>query len=85
MTDYTFLGRSGGNKFCIEGIDVFQHKWQTLGEFDIVLDPTDKKPYSFSFYKVKTKEREIVFLAGKFQDDNWGFYQQKKDSEELFF
>ena len=41
MKNYTFLGRSDGRRFCIEGIDVFANKWQSLGVCDIVLDPLD--------------------------------------------
>lgn len=84
MKKYTFLGRSDGNRFCIEGIDVFTHKWQSLGECDIVIDPTDKRPYSFSRYRVKTSSKEIDFLAGRFSDDKWGFYREMKE-DELFF
>lgn len=84
MKTYTFLGRSNGRKFCIQGIDVFQNQWQSLGECDIVLDPEDKKPYSFSFYKVKAAEKEIIFLAGKFRDDMWGFYQNLSEEDMIF-
>ena len=75
MTEYRFLGRSNGRRFCIDGIDVFAHSWQQQGMCGIVLDPADRKPYSFSFYKIMTDTREITFLAGKFRDDSWGFYQ----------
>ncbi len=54
-----------------------------MGECDIVLDPDDKKPYSFSFYKIKAPDREITFLAGKFSDDTWGFYQDIPE-DDLF-
>lgn len=84
MKKYTFLGRSDGSKFCIEGIDVFTHKWRSLGECDIVIDPSDKKPYSFSRYSISTATKEIYFLAGKFRDDNWGFFREMKE-DELFF
>lgn len=84
MKKYTFLGHSGGRKFCIQGVDVFQNKWQSIGECDIVLDPRDKKPYSFSFYKIKTPDKEILFLAGKFSDDTWGFYQDIPEDDFLF-
>ncbi len=79
MKDYTFLGYSNGSRFCIEGIDVFSHQWQTLGECDIVLEPKTKRPYSFSIYKVESGNRTITFLAGKFSDDRWGFYAEKSD------
>ncbi len=79
MKNYTFLGYSNGNRFCIEGVDVFSHKWQTLGECDIVLAPETKKPYSFSVYQVQSGSRCITFLAGRFDDERWGFYSERKD------
>lgn len=84
MTNYTFLGKSSGTKFCIEGIDVFQHKWKSLGECDIILEPDTKKPYSFSFYTIETANRKIIFLAGKFSDGEWGFYQKVDENNFLF-
>ena len=60
---------------------MFQNQWQSLGECDIVLDPRDKVPYSFSSYKVTAGDKTIVFLAGKFRDDMWGFYQRGKENE----
>jgi len=79
MKDYSFLGRSDGRRFCIEGIDVFANKWQSLGVCDIVLDPVDKKPYSFSVYQIVTAAKTITFAAGRFHDDLWGFYQLKNN------
>lgn len=75
MKNYTFLGRSDGRRFCIDGVNVFDNKWQSLGECDIVLDPVDKRPYSFSVYKIETPSKNIFFTAGKFRDEMWGFYQ----------
>ncbi len=75
MKAHKFLGRSSGNRFCIEGIDVFACKWQSLGRCEIVLDPNNKRPYSFSVYQVVTGSRTIKFVAGRFSDDQWGFYQ----------
>ena len=81
MKQYTFLGRSDGVRFCIEGVDVFSCKWESLGECDIVLDPEDKTPYSFSRYRVTTSTRTIDFLAGKFRDDSWGFYREFRSDD----
>ena len=75
MKDHRFLGRSNGNRFCIEGIDVFSSKWQSLGRCEIVLDPSDKRPYSFSVYQVESAGKTVIFAAGRFRDDSWGFYQ----------
>ena len=75
LKNYTFLGRSDGRRFCIEGIDVFTNKWQSQGVCDIIMDPEDKMPYSFSVYQIVTNAKTITFSAGKFQDEMWGFYQ----------
>lgn len=79
MKNYTFLGRSDGRRFCIDGVDVFDNKWQALGECDIVFDPDDKKPYSFSVYKIETPAKTVVFTAGKFRDEMWGFFQLSEE------
>ena len=81
MKNYTFLGRSDGRRFCIEGIEVFSSKWQSLGECDIVLEPDTKKPYSFSIYRIATPSKTITFLAGRFTDNSWGFYQSPDEDE----
>lgn len=74
MKEHTFLGRSSGKRFCIDGVDVFANKWQSLGRCEIVLDPSDKRPYNFSVYKVDTGGKTVTFAAGRFRDDQWGFY-----------
>lgn len=84
MKKYTYLGSSKGNKFCINGINVFEYKWYSLGECDIVIEPETKKPYSFSKYKIDTGNRSIDFLAGKFSDEKWGFYKELSDDELIF-
>ena len=70
MKEYTYLGKSNGKRFCIDGVDVFSYKWRSIGECDIVLHPETKKPYSFSTYTVETSGKSIKFLAGKFDDDD---------------
>ncbi len=84
MNNYTYLGRSNGKKFCIEGIDVFSHKWNSLGECDIVLEPQTKKPYSFSFYTIDSGTKKVEFLAGKFSDGDWGFYKRLGKNDFVF-
>lgn len=79
MKNYEFLGKSNGGRFCIDGIDVFSHQWQSEGQCEIVLDPETKRPYSFSQYKIVTKTKTITFLAGRFYDENWAFYQLKNE------
>ena len=84
MKNYNYLGKSNGKKFCIQGIDVFSHKWKSLGECDIVLQPDTKKPYSFSVYEIETDSRVVKFLAGKFDDDDWAFFAYRKEEDYIF-
>ncbi|MBR2175596.1 MAG: hypothetical protein IJ861_01450 [Clostridia bacterium] len=84
MKNYIFLGKSNGKSFCIEGIDVFSHSWQSFGECDIVLEPKTKKPYSFSKYRIGTDSKEIFFLAGKFDDDEWAFFKEANEDNFIF-
>lgn len=84
MKNYTFLGKTSGKKFCIDGIDVFTHKWRSHGECDIVLEPKTKQPYSFSVYTVETDDKTIKFLAGKFDNDDWAFYKEADDDDFIF-
>ncbi len=84
MKNYTYLGKTSGKKFCIEGIDVFSHSWRSLGECDIVLEPDTKKPYSFSVYQINTDDKTVEFLAGHFENDDWAFYKEVDDDEFIF-
>lgn len=84
MKKYSYLGKSSGKRFCIDGIDVFGYKWRSLGECDIVLEPETKKPYSFSMYQIDSGSKTIIFLAGKFFDGNWAFYKEIKEDDCIF-
>lgn len=84
MKEYTYLGKSDGKRFCIDGVDVFSHKWRSFGECDIVLHPQTKKPYSFSVYTIETPGKNIRFLAGKFDGDDWVFYKEFDEDDIIF-
>ena len=85
MKKYTYLGKSNGKRFCIDGVNVLTEKWRTKGECDIVLDPETNEPYSFSVYTVERKDRTVTFLAGHFNNDNdWVFFKEYTE-DDLFF
>lgn len=84
MKKYTYLGKSNGKRFCIEGVNVFAEKWRTKGECDIVLHPETNVPYSFSVYKIEKKDKTVTFLAGHFDNDDWVFYQEYGDDDFMF-
>lgn len=74
MKQHEFLGRASKRRFCINGVDVFKYPWHSFGECAVVLEPDTKKPYAFSSYSVTSGDKEIRFFAGKFDDDEWAFY-----------
>jgi hypothetical protein len=63
--------------FLIEGIDVFQHEWRAAGLPNAeVVDPLYSQPFSFSTYVISVGATRIVFAAGEFSNNEWGFYRQ---------
>lgn len=85
MKNYVFLGKSGGKRFCINGVDVMSRPWRSLGECDIVLDPVSKRPYSFSKYSVESTSGKVFFLAGKFDGDDENSFFKEADDEDFIF
>lgn len=84
MKNYTYVGTSSGGKFCIRGINVFGVPWRSMGEFDIVLEPQTKKPFSFSRYSVQNGNTTLQFLAGQFSEGEWSFFVDAYE-DDLFF
>lgn len=74
VKQHEYLGRAVKNRFCIDGVDVLKYPWHSFGECVVVLDPNTKKPYALSSYSVTCGEKEIRFLAGRFDDGEWVFY-----------
>ncbi|MDP4119789.1 MAG: hypothetical protein Q8876_01865 [Bacillota bacterium] len=71
---YSFLGSAMGERFCIEGVNLFRFKWLTVGECAIVFDPKTKKPYCFSVYQISVGDKKIPFVAGQRSDSTWLFF-----------
>ncbi len=64
-----------GQPYPIEGIDVWQNKWQPLeGELAIVKDPHHGKIFQFSVHQITAGDRQATFAAGEFSNGIWGFY-----------
>lgn len=76
MKNYSFLGYSKNEKFCIKGIDIFKYNWIMLGQAVVVLAPESEQPKNFSAYKIKINDnKEIRFVAGKESPDGrWLFF-----------
>ena len=74
MKKHKFIGSSQSEKFCIKGIDVFKYKWIRIGDVVIVIDPSTKKPLSFSAYRIEAEGISLNFAAGRLPDGSWGFF-----------
>ena len=85
MKKYVYLGKAGGKRFCINGVDVLSRSWRSLGECDIVIDPSTGKPYSFSKYCIDTASARVVFLAGKFDGDEENAFFKEATEEDFIF
>lgn len=83
MKDYIYVGTATNKNFCIDGINVFGSSWRSMGEFDIVLEPNTKKPFSFSRYTIQDGKRTLQFLAGQFREGEWSFFVDAVDGETM--
>lgn len=73
MTEYRFLGKTSKDFFVIKGINVFAEKWKGLGGCATVINPLDKKTYTFSKYS----SSNVQFVAGKDRYGYWLFFTEK--------
>ena len=69
---------SGMGPFLIDGIDVFRHEWRPLPDVPEaeVTDPLYSRSFRFSVYEVVSGAKRIVFAAGEFSNNEWGFYRR---------
>ncbi|HIS70313.1 MAG TPA: hypothetical protein IAA58_13220 [Candidatus Gallacutalibacter stercoravium] len=74
-----FLGASNNGVFCVDGVDLFQLKWQTTGKCAVVLEPGSKTPYTFSVYEAQQGERSFCFAAGELRPGEWSFYEMVEE------
>lgn len=70
-----FLGSCSNNKFLINGAEVFNYKWRSNGNCVTVIKPETKKTYVFKEYQIEHNGETIFFIAGRFNDEEWGFYR----------
>jgi ribosomal protein S1 len=66
---------SDGQTFEINGINIWDFKWESTGKKTNVKDPIYGKAYSFEIYKIENNNSEIQFVAGEFTNCVWGIYQ----------
>jgi hypothetical protein len=74
---WTFAGAVGSSEpFAINGIDVWQHKWQSVegAPRAAVRDPHYGQSYEMDVYRITDGSHSVVFAAGEFSNGIFGFY-----------
>jgi hypothetical protein len=74
--NWEFYGACGdGQKFEIDGINVWNHDWVSLSEPKAkVKDPRYGQSFEFPVYKMEHEGKQVTFAAGEFSNCMWGFY-----------
>ena len=79
LPEWRFVGHaSGTRRFLLDGLNVFEHDWRNvLGEPPAeVRDPLYNQSFSFPVYEIISGTKRVVFAAGEFSNNEWGFYQR---------
>lgn len=63
-----------GQCFKIDDINVWKYPWQQLNDVAQVKDPHYGQDFSFSVYQIEQYGKVLVFAAGEFSNNVWGFY-----------
>jgi len=66
---------SDGEEYKINGINIWDFKWEETGEKIMIKDPIYGKFYSF----------DILFAAGEFSNCVWGIYLKENNVSENSF
>jgi hypothetical protein len=76
---------SDGEEFKINGINIWDFKWEETGEKIKIIDPLYSKFYSFDIYKIQNDNVDILFAAGEFSNCIWGIYLKENNVSENTF
>jgi hypothetical protein len=71
---------SDGEKYEINGINIWKYKWVETGEKINIKDPLYGQHYNFTIYKIGNPEINIEFAAGEFSNCVWGIYENKSSA-----
>ena len=75
-TVWKFLKTVSDGELCeIEGINIWDYKWNETGKKINIKDPLYGTFYSFEVYKIQNDTVEIIFAAGEFSNNVWGIYR----------
>lgn len=73
-----------GEKYEINGLNIWDFKWEDTGKKINIKDPLYGQKYCFDIYKIQSLNCEFFFAAGEFSNCVWGIYQkEKKDSRDF--
>jgi hypothetical protein len=74
-TVWRFLKTINEGELCeIGGLNIWEFKWQEIGEKIKVKDPLYGRFYSFDVFKIQKDNTTILFAAGEFSNCVWGIY-----------
>jgi len=65
-----------GEPFYLDGINIWDFKWENTNETINVKDPLHKQNYVLDVYKIYANGKEIIFAAGEFSNCIYGIYQK---------
>jgi hypothetical protein len=63
-----------GDEYKINGINIWDFKWEETGEKIKIKDPLYSQSYTFNVFKIQNDNIEILFAAGEFSNCIWGIY-----------
>jgi hypothetical protein len=84
--EWKFIGHACGiGPFMIDGVDVFQHDWHAVPGAPTadVKDPLYHQSFSFPVFEIVLGPKRIVFAAGEFSNNVWGFYRRPRELPSL--
>ena len=63
-----------GERFEINGLNIWDHDWKTTGEKIQIKDPLYRQDFTFSVYQINNDQNSAQFAAGEFSNGVWGVY-----------
>ena len=69
-------------KFEINGINIWDFKWEETDEKITIKDPLYGQFYTFNVFKIQIKDIQILFVAGEFSNGVYGIYLKENNVSE---
>lgn len=79
-SNWKYIGTAiDGQVFKINGLNIWDYKWNLAGEKIKIEDPIYNRAYLFSVYEIQDGTITVRFAAGEFSNLVWGIYEESKD------